>query len=89
MFTYNERDLHRMPAPARTHLPTKQFIADSGILEEDGGKDEVGDIEGAGLGRNEHVMIFSLLYRLMSRCCAYPRRVSVAPSPKHTPSSRA
>ncbi|KAG9005535.1 hypothetical protein FRB94_001462 [Tulasnella sp. JGI-2019a] len=41
MFTYNERDLHRMPAPARTHLPTKQFIADSGILEDDGGKDEV------------------------------------------------
>ncbi|KAG8871488.1 hypothetical protein FRB98_000745 [Tulasnella sp. 332] len=41
MFTYNERDLHRMPAPARTHLPTKQFIADSGILEEDGGKEEV------------------------------------------------
>lgn len=35
MFTYNERDLHRMPTPARTHLPIKQFIADSNILDSD------------------------------------------------------
>jgi hypothetical protein len=34
MFTYNERDLHRMPTPARTHLPIKPFISDSGILDE-------------------------------------------------------
>lgn len=33
MFTYNERDLHRMPTPSRTHLPTKAFISDSGILQ--------------------------------------------------------
>ena len=32
MFTYNERDLHRMPTPSRTHLPTKAFIHESGIL---------------------------------------------------------
>lgn len=32
MFTYNERDLHRMPTPSRTHLPVKVFITDSGIL---------------------------------------------------------
>jgi len=32
MFTYNERDLHRMPTPQRTHLPVKAFIAESGIL---------------------------------------------------------
>lgn len=30
-----------MPAPARTHLPIKQYIADSGILEDDGIKDDV------------------------------------------------
>jgi tetratricopeptide (TPR) repeat protein len=36
MFTYNERDLHRMPPPARTHLPIKQFISDSQILEGEG-----------------------------------------------------
>ncbi|ELU43718.1 ChAPs family protein [Rhizoctonia solani AG-1 IA] len=35
MFTYNERDLHRMPTPARTHLPVREFIKDSGILDED------------------------------------------------------
>lgn len=32
MFTYNERDLHRMPTPQRTHLPVKQYITESGIL---------------------------------------------------------
>lgn len=35
MFTYNERDLHRMPAPARSHLPMKDFIAESGILDDE------------------------------------------------------
>ncbi|KAF8318707.1 chaps-domain-containing protein [Clavulina sp. PMI_390] len=34
MFTYNERDLHRMPTPAKTHLPIKQFITDSRILDD-------------------------------------------------------
>jgi hypothetical protein len=33
MFTYNEKDLHRMPTPAKTHLPIKQFLVDSNILE--------------------------------------------------------
>jgi hypothetical protein len=32
MFTYNERDMHRMPTPSRTHLPVKSFITESGIL---------------------------------------------------------
>lgn len=35
MFTYNERDLHRMPTPARSHLPMKDFIAQSGILDDE------------------------------------------------------
>ncbi|KAI7891981.1 Chs5p-Arf1p-binding proteins-domain-containing protein [Mucor mucedo] len=35
MFTYNERDMHRMPAAARTHLPIKPDIINSGIMEED------------------------------------------------------
>lgn len=43
MFTYADRDLHRMPTPHRTHLPTKQFIVDSQILGEDNEEDsEVG-----------------------------------------------
>ena len=35
MFTYSERDMHRMPAPNKTHLPIKQEIMNSGIMEED------------------------------------------------------
>ncbi|GAA5936751.1 uncharacterized protein JCM15063_001974 [Sporobolomyces koalae] len=35
MFTYNERDLHRMPTPTKSHLPVKDFIAASGILDDD------------------------------------------------------
>lgn len=35
MFTYNERDLHRMPTPARSHLPMKEYIAASGILDDE------------------------------------------------------
>lgn len=39
MFTYNERDMHRMPTPSRTHLPVKQFIIESGILPGDSSSD--------------------------------------------------
>ncbi|GAA6018584.1 hypothetical protein JCM10207_007225 [Rhodosporidiobolus poonsookiae] len=35
MFTWAERDLHRMPTPARSHLPIKDFIAQSGILDDE------------------------------------------------------
>lgn len=44
MFTYNERDLHRMPTPARSHLPIKAFIAESQILDEDSARDNEADI---------------------------------------------
>ncbi|EIW68211.1 hypothetical protein TREMEDRAFT_71943 [Tremella mesenterica DSM 1558] len=44
MFTFNERDLHRMPTPARSHLPIKKFIADSNILDEDGSADNEADV---------------------------------------------
>jgi hypothetical protein len=40
MFTFNERDLHRMPTPAKTHLPVKKFIAESNILDEESGLGE-------------------------------------------------
>ena len=39
MFTYNERDLHRMPTPARTHTPVRSFIAESNILDEESALD--------------------------------------------------
>ncbi|RCH92020.1 hypothetical protein CU098_006290 [Rhizopus stolonifer] len=35
MFTYSERDMHRMPPPQKTHLPIKPEIVSSGIMEED------------------------------------------------------
>ncbi|GHJ83853.1 hypothetical protein NliqN6_0255 [Naganishia liquefaciens] len=44
MFTFNERDLHRMPTPARTHLPIKPLIAASNILDEDSARDNEADI---------------------------------------------
>lgn len=44
MFTYNERDLHRLPAPARTHLPVKKFIAESSLLDEDSARDNEADV---------------------------------------------
>ena len=39
MFTFNDRDLHRMPAPAKTHLPVKKFLAESNILDEESARD--------------------------------------------------
>lgn len=33
MFTFNERDLHRMPTPVLSHLPMPDYIVDTGILE--------------------------------------------------------
>jgi hypothetical protein len=48
MFTFNERDLHRMPQPARTHLPVKKFIAESNILDDESARDnEVGPSPGS------------------------------------------
>lgn len=44
MFTYSERDLHRMPAPARTHLPVKAFIAESGLLDDESARDNEADV---------------------------------------------
>lgn len=44
MFTFNDRDLHRMPTPARTHLPIKKFIADSGLIDEESARDNEADV---------------------------------------------
>ncbi|ODN98284.1 ChAPs family protein [Cryptococcus wingfieldii CBS 7118] len=44
MFTYNERDLHRMPGPAKTHLPVKNFIAESNLLGEDSPRENEADV---------------------------------------------
>lgn len=39
MFTYNERDLHRMPTPAKSNMPVKKFIADSNLVDEDSSRE--------------------------------------------------
>jgi Chs5-Arf1p-binding protein BUD7/BCH1 len=41
MFTVNERDLHKMPTPWKTHLPIKQYVEESGILEDHNAGDDV------------------------------------------------
>ncbi|KDQ10467.1 hypothetical protein BOTBODRAFT_36171 [Botryobasidium botryosum FD-172 SS1] len=71
MFTYNERDLHRMPPTARTHLPVKQFIADSKILDEHSAQDNEADVAllrlpAPGL-RGTFARAYGLLARLVSQ----------------------
>ncbi|WVN86330.1 uncharacterized protein L203_101493 [Cryptococcus depauperatus CBS 7841] len=44
MFTYNERDLHRMPTPTKTHLPVRKFIAESNLLDDDPSKENEADV---------------------------------------------
>lgn len=71
MFTFNERDLHRMPTPARTHLPIKKFIAESGILDEESARDNEADVAllrlpAPGL-RGTFAKAYSLLTLLVSK----------------------
>jgi hypothetical protein len=71
MFTFNERDLHRMPTPAKTHLPIKKFIADSNILDEDSARDNEADVAllrlpAPGL-RGTFAKAYSLLTLLVSK----------------------
>ncbi|GAA94382.1 uncharacterized protein L969DRAFT_105184 [Mixia osmundae IAM 14324] len=66
MFTYNDRDLHRMGTPARTHLPIKQFIADSDILDDDDDNNEA-DIALLRLPAPSLKGTFAHAYALLSR----------------------
>ncbi|RHZ52166.1 hypothetical protein Glove_464g5 [Diversispora epigaea] len=71
MFTYNERDMHRMPTPAKTHLPIKQEIVNAGILEEDNGRDNEADVALLRLPapslRGTFAKAYSLLTRLVAK----------------------
>ncbi|KAG8984742.1 hypothetical protein FRB90_005133 [Tulasnella sp. 427] len=60
-----------MPTPSKTHLPIKQFIADSNILDEDGAKDTDADVAllrlpAPGL-RGTFAKAYALLARLVSQ----------------------
>ena len=44
MFTYNERDLHRLPPAARSHLPVRPLVADSKLLNEFNAMDQEADV---------------------------------------------
>lgn len=44
MFTYNERDLHRMPPAARTHFPVRPLVLESKLVDEEGVDDGQTDI---------------------------------------------
>lgn len=67
MFTYNDRDLHRMPTPARSHLPIKSFIVDSGLLDEDGGRDNEADVALLRLPAPALRGTFAKAYELLTR----------------------
>lgn len=73
MFTYNERDLHRMPTPARSHLPMKEFIAASGILDDEANSAHNNDADVALLRlpapslRGTFAKAYALLAKLVSQ----------------------
>lgn len=67
MYTYNERDLHRMPTPLRTHLPIKQFIAESDILDEERDSDNEADIALLRLPAPSLRGTFSKAYALLTK----------------------
>ncbi|WVQ80068.1 hypothetical protein IAT38_002169 [Cryptococcus sp. DSM 104549] len=71
MFTFNERDLHRMPTPLKTHLPVKKFIAESNLLDEDSPRENEADVAllrlpAPGL-RGTFAKAYSLLTLLISK----------------------
>lgn len=71
MFTYNDRDMHRMPTPAKTHLPIKQEIANVGLLDDDNGRDTEADVGLLRLPapslRGTFAKAYSLLTRLVAK----------------------
>lgn len=44
MFTYNERDLHRMPTPIKNHFPIKKWVIESNLIDDDSPKENEADI---------------------------------------------
>lgn len=70
MFTFNERDLHRMPTPSRTHLPVKQFIAASNILDEDAARDNEADVALLRLPAGGLRGTFALAYAILTKIVA-------------------
>ncbi|KAI8642491.1 Chs5p-Arf1p-binding proteins-domain-containing protein [Parasitella parasitica] len=68
MFTYSERDMHRMPAPIKTHLPIKPEIMNSGIMEEDAaGRENEADPNLARLPAPALHGTFAKAYALLTR----------------------
>lgn len=68
MFTYSERDMHRMPAPMKTHLPIKADIMNSGIMEEDAaGRENEADPNLARLPAPALHGTFAKAYALLTR----------------------
>lgn len=45
MFTFNERDLQRMPKPAKAHLPIRADI-DLGLIDDETGREH--EVKGGG-----------------------------------------
>lgn len=67
MFTYNERDLHRMPTPSKSHLPIKGFIAESGLVNEESSRDNEADVALLRLPAPALRGTFSKAYALLTR----------------------
>ncbi len=63
-------DLHRMPTPARSHLPVKSFITESGLVDEESARDNEADVALLRLPapalRGTFAKAYALLGRLVS-----------------------
>ncbi|TIC03342.1 bud site selection-related protein [Wallemia mellicola] len=67
MFTYNERDLHRMPTPIKNHFPIQKWVIDSQLIEDDSPKENEADITLLRLPAPSLRGTFARAYELLTR----------------------
>ncbi|TIB17325.1 hypothetical protein E3P89_00064 [Wallemia ichthyophaga] len=67
MFTYNERDLHRMPTPIKNHFPIKKWVIESNLIDDDSPKENEADITLLRLPAPSLRGTFARAYELLTR----------------------
>ena len=67
MFTYNERDLHRMPTPIKNHLPINKWVLESNLIDDDSPRENEADITLLRLPAPSLRGTFSRAYELLTR----------------------
>ncbi|TIA91131.1 hypothetical protein E3P99_01236 [Wallemia hederae] len=67
MFTYNERDLHRMPTPIKNHFPIKKWVIESNLIDDDSPRENEADITLLRLPAPSLRGTFARAYELLTR----------------------